>query len=216
MRRHPLARALRVDKLTLAALEATLRGPPTPAHEYLHADPRRLRDRCERLAAATGGAVVPSVGTVGGGGAPGVAAARLGGRAARRAGATAADRTAAGGRPGREGRAADRPALRAGRATVPIADVIRGDHSRCGTRQLSRARHRHRRSRRSREVDAGPRADRDGAGPVGRGAPPRHDDRPRLRLDDAAVRADRGVRRRAGAPAVHRQHAGRARDRRRP
>ena len=72
LRRHPLARALRVDKLTLAALEATLLGPPTPTHEYLHADPDTLRSRCERLAAATNGEVVPSVGAVGGGGAPGV------------------------------------------------------------------------------------------------------------------------------------------------
>jgi L-seryl-tRNA(Ser) seleniumtransferase len=72
MRRHPLARALRVDKLTLAALEATLRGPATPTHQSLHADPDALRARCERLAAATNGRVVPSAGAVGGGGAPGV------------------------------------------------------------------------------------------------------------------------------------------------
>ncbi len=72
MRRHPLARALRVDKLTLAALEATLLGPPTPTLQYLHADPNLLLARCERLAAATNGDVVPSVGAVGGGGAPGV------------------------------------------------------------------------------------------------------------------------------------------------
>ena len=76
LRRHPLARALRADKLTLAALEATLRRPRTPTWMALHADPERLRERCERLAAALpgglGAQVVPATGAVGGGGAPGV------------------------------------------------------------------------------------------------------------------------------------------------
>jgi L-seryl-tRNA(Ser) seleniumtransferase len=72
-RRHPLARALRVDKLTLAALEATLRHPDTPVRAALHADPETLRTRAEALAAAVGtGEVVPTVGVVGGGGGPGV------------------------------------------------------------------------------------------------------------------------------------------------
>lgn len=75
LRRHPLARALRVDKLALAALEATLRGGPTPTHRYLHADEAALRARTEALAAAlaphVGCEVVPAAGKVGGGGAPG-------------------------------------------------------------------------------------------------------------------------------------------------
>ena len=71
LRRHPLARALRVDKLTLAALEATLRGPVTPTWQALEADPDQLRARCVRLAELVGGVVVPSNGAVGGGGAPG-------------------------------------------------------------------------------------------------------------------------------------------------
>ncbi|MFI9808752.1 L-seryl-tRNA(Sec) selenium transferase [Streptomyces sp. NPDC052301] len=75
--RHPLARALRVDKLTLAALEATLTGPPTPTARALGADPAGLRARADRLAGAlrTDGIdvrAVESAATVGGGGAPGV------------------------------------------------------------------------------------------------------------------------------------------------
>ncbi|MGH3342258.1 MAG: L-seryl-tRNA(Sec) selenium transferase [Carbonactinosporaceae bacterium] len=77
LRRHPLARALRVDKLTLAALEATVRGPATPTYRSLHADAGELRRRAERLAVefeAIGveAAVVQSEASVGGGGAPGV------------------------------------------------------------------------------------------------------------------------------------------------
>jgi L-seryl-tRNA(Ser) seleniumtransferase len=72
LRRHPLARAVRVDKVTLAALEATLRGPVPPTWQYLRSDPERLRRRTERIAAALGAEVVPSAGVVGGGGAPGV------------------------------------------------------------------------------------------------------------------------------------------------
>ena len=71
LRRHPLARALRVDKLTLAALEATLRGPVPPVRQALEADEGALRRRTERLAEQVGGAVVASDGAVGGGGAPG-------------------------------------------------------------------------------------------------------------------------------------------------
>src|SRR5262249_27561226 len=72
LRRHPLARALRVDKLTLAALEATLRGPGSPGSRFLHAATGELRSRTARLAAAVGGPRVEADGRVGGGGGPGV------------------------------------------------------------------------------------------------------------------------------------------------
>ncbi|MFI6323371.1 L-seryl-tRNA(Sec) selenium transferase [Nonomuraea sp. NPDC050556] len=72
LRRHPLARALRVDKLTLAALEATL-SAPTPTHEILHADEAELWQRAKALVTRLADAeAVPSTATVGGGGAPGV------------------------------------------------------------------------------------------------------------------------------------------------
>ncbi|MFF2190503.1 L-seryl-tRNA(Sec) selenium transferase [Streptomyces sp. NPDC058155] len=78
MRRHPLARALRVDKFTLAALEATLRGPEPPVHAAVHMPVRQLRTRTLRLAedVARHGLdahVVPCEAVVGGGGAPGTA-----------------------------------------------------------------------------------------------------------------------------------------------
>jgi L-seryl-tRNA(Ser) seleniumtransferase len=74
LRRHPLARAVRIDKLRLAALEATVCGPRAPVAIALHADAASLLARCEQLAdaiAADDVRVVEADGAVGGGGAPG-------------------------------------------------------------------------------------------------------------------------------------------------
>jgi L-seryl-tRNA(Ser) seleniumtransferase len=74
---HPLAAAVQADKLTLAALEATLAGPDTAVALALQASPSSVRQRAqaqaERLAAAgIGCQVVATDAVVGGGGGPGV------------------------------------------------------------------------------------------------------------------------------------------------
>ena len=77
LRRHPLQRALRADKLTLAALEGTLSLAVTqagrsriPVLRMLHEPLERVRARAERLAALVEGEVEETVARVGGGALP--------------------------------------------------------------------------------------------------------------------------------------------------
>jgi len=75
LRRHPLQRALRADKLTLAALEGTLllylEAPERiPVLYMLLESADDVRARAERLAALVNGSVEETVGRVGGGALP--------------------------------------------------------------------------------------------------------------------------------------------------
>jgi L-seryl-tRNA(Ser) seleniumtransferase len=75
LRRHPLHRAVRADKLTLAALEGTLRvyldAPERiPVLRMLDEDVEVVRARAERLASLVDGTVEETVGRVGGGALP--------------------------------------------------------------------------------------------------------------------------------------------------
>ncbi len=78
LRRHPLQRALRADKLTLAALEGTLglyldperAAAEVPVLRMLHEPAEAVRARAERLSEAVGGEVEETVARVGGGALP--------------------------------------------------------------------------------------------------------------------------------------------------
>jgi L-seryl-tRNA(Ser) seleniumtransferase len=77
LRRHPLQRALRADKLTLAALEGTLAlavdpvsRDAIPVLRMLHEPVETVRARAERLAGLVGGEVEDTVARVGGGALP--------------------------------------------------------------------------------------------------------------------------------------------------
>jgi L-seryl-tRNA(Ser) seleniumtransferase len=75
LRRHPLQRALRADKLTLAALEGTLAlsldaPAEIPVVRMLREQPADVRARAERLASLVGGDVEETVARVGGGALP--------------------------------------------------------------------------------------------------------------------------------------------------
>jgi L-seryl-tRNA(Ser) seleniumtransferase len=78
VKRHPLARAMRIDKLSLAALEATLelyRNPAQalaqiPVLRSLGEPAERVRERAERLCRRLGGELTATTAKVGGGALP--------------------------------------------------------------------------------------------------------------------------------------------------
>ena len=144
--RHPLARALRVDKTTAAALEATLTGPPVPLAMALAADQPSLARRASRLARRLAAAGVDARPAAEHGRgrrwrAPGVplpsAAVSLpaGLAAALRAGAAGAQRPVPGrGRPDRGRPAAARPARG---AAQPRTTLLAGAVLAAGQRRLA-------------------------------------------------------------------------------
>jgi L-seryl-tRNA(Ser) seleniumtransferase len=78
LRRHPLARAIRVDKMCLAALSATLLHylkdeavQKIPVWRMISMDVDEIETRAQRVADAVGGELLPGQSTIGGGSLPG-------------------------------------------------------------------------------------------------------------------------------------------------
>ena len=135
LRKHPLTRALRVDKLTLAGLQATLlhymkdeAAKEIPIWRMIAAKPERLRERATQWQGELVGTweVIDGRSTVGGGSLPGrVAAERpagVYGRSAQRVRGEAAAQLAAGGGARRERPGAVRSAHGARRAGYAAAE----------------------------------------------------------------------------------------------
>lgn len=70
VKKHPLARSVRIDKLRLNALEASINAPSNAVQDALHLDSETHLERTRAVAAAVGGEVIEHPGRVGGGGAP--------------------------------------------------------------------------------------------------------------------------------------------------
>ena len=79
IKKHPMARALRVDKITLAGFEATMRlyaqerYDEIPTLRMLKLDSDELRERAENLAARINGEIIKTHDAVGGGSYPEIA-----------------------------------------------------------------------------------------------------------------------------------------------
>src|SRR4029078_3399719 len=78
VKRHPLARAMGIDKLSLAALEAALEvdrepaqaGAQIPGRPAVWEPAERVRERAERLCRRLGGELTETTAKVGGGALP--------------------------------------------------------------------------------------------------------------------------------------------------
>ena len=70
VKKHPLARAVRIDKLRLNALEASVNAPSNAVQDALHMPADVHLKRTQAVAEAVGGEVIEHPGRVGGGGAP--------------------------------------------------------------------------------------------------------------------------------------------------